>query len=178
MLAALLTHRVVQWLAVAVFAVSFALVVAFADPIRQVYAYPVMALASVAGFAAVVRRQLAPVVLAVAFVLAVLPTAGVADRFGRDIGDVTFGSCTAPVAAFFVDSKGSGWTEYTPLQPPIGETRLIPQVVVSNPPDAWSCDRLAGQRLATSLGGVLVGVLLVLTTSRGPAADFRVRGLR
>jgi len=174
-LAGFATRWVVKGLAVVLFAVAFALVVVFADPIEQRYAYPVLAVAAVAGFTAVVRRGVAPVVFAVAFVLAMLPTAGAAQRLGREGDSVAYGACTAPAAAFFVDRKGTGWTEYRPLGP--GESRQEPVLGQALATDV-DCDRLAGQRLATSLGMVLVGVLLLLTTPRGPAADFRVRGLR
>jgi len=174
----------VQWLAVGLFAVLFAVVVVFGDPVGQVYAYPLIALAAVAGFAVVVRRGVAPVVFAVAFVLAMLPTAGVADRLGRDGDAVAYGACTAPVAAFFVDPTGPQPVIFyapPPSSSVTSETKLIPQTIVrgtATDPEPMTCDRLAGQRLATSLAMVLVGVLLLLTTSRGPATDFRVRGPR
>lgn len=194
LLAALLTRYVAQWVAVGLFVVALAIVVTFADPVRQAYAYPVIALAAVAGFAVVVRRGMATVALAVASVLALLPTAGVADRLGRDDDRPDFGSCAAPVVAFFVENGGAGWTEYTPRGNPVtGESKVSPQVLndsgytitlenyttsFDDVLNAQTCAQRAGQRLATSLAAVLVGVLLLMTAPRGPAADFRVRGLR
>jgi hypothetical protein len=181
-LAALLTHRVVQWLAVGLFAVVFAIVVVFGDPVGQVYAYPLIALAAVAGFAVVVRRGVAPVVFTVAFVLAVLPTAGVARYLGRDGDGRMTGNCTVPIASFFTDSAVFAVNTEDPTFAIPGDVTVTLEnrayATSFDVLDAQPCGQRAGQRLATSLATVLVGVLLVLTASRGPTADFRVRGPR
>lgn len=168
-------------------AVAFAVLVAFADPVEQSYAYPLLALVAIGGFAVVVRRSVAPVVLATAFVLTFLPTAGPAGWLGRDIDARAAGACTAPLAAPFVADPGlGGWTEYAPIpsanEPVTGEIKLTPTTIGTysyttsfSTAVAATCGRRAGQRLATALGLVVLGAILWTTSSRRPSADFRVR---
>jgi hypothetical protein len=157
----------VTGLVVVLLAVVLAVVLVFADPIGKAYGYPLLALATIAGYAFFAGRKLAPLIVAVAVVLALVPLGGVASSVGRDMDTEMTGSCHAPVAAFFVEDK----TASTGAPQAAGQTPAAPQAVQRQA----LCGRLAGRRLATASVLALIAALVAAATSRRSASDFRVR---
>lgn len=155
-------------------AVALAAVLVFADPIGKAYGYPLLALATIAGYAFFAGRKLAPLIVAVAVVLAVLPVAGIARSFGRDNDAEMTGACHAPVAGFFLsESAGARWP--TTAAQPAGTTAVDLTARAGELEPVGPCGRLAGRRLATASVLALVAALVAAATSRRSASDFRVR---